>query len=165
MKHSLNIYLAKTRSTISLSIKKSWRNALQMRTGTYQILSCRFWLTTHLTGKVRLQTFLGVTTKLSCSTSGKRSTRSPKNGEGSSRHLMPWITFVKMEPLEWYKTLKMTYSRSELFRIFPTLKMGSIEAKEVIYDWVNFTVRDKARALCELLSDPAKLQQERDFAR
>jgi hypothetical protein len=29
----------------------------------------------------------------------------------------------------------------------------------------HFVVRDKARALCELLSDPNKLQQEREFAR
>jgi len=28
-----------------------------------------------------------------------------------------------------------------------------------------FIVRDKSRALCELLSDPAKLQEEREFAR
>lgn len=28
-----------------------------------------------------------------------------------------------------------------------------------------FVVRDKSRALCELLSDPSRLQQEREFAR
>jgi hypothetical protein len=43
-----------------------------------------------------------------------------------------------------------------------------IEVKEVLLLFHKLTiniVRDKARAICELLGDPQKLQEEREFAR
>lgn len=43
---------------------------------------------------------------------------------------MPWNTCARTEPHDAFKTSRMTCSRSELFRIFPTLKMALIEAKE-----------------------------------
>lgn len=61
----------------------------------------------------------------------------------------------------------MIYSRLERFKIFPIQKVDKIEAREVklFFKLIQSIVRDKSRALCELLSDPQKLQEEREFAR
>jgi hypothetical protein len=62
----------------------------------------------------------------------------------------------------------MIYLRLDLYKIFPIQKMELIEVKEVLLLFHKLTiniVRDKARAICELLGDPQKLQEEREFAR
>jgi len=51
----------------------------------------------------------------------------------------------------------MTCLRFDLYKISPTQKMDKIEVKEVIIISHRLTsdiVRDKSRAICELLSDP-----------
>lgn len=65
-----------------------------------------------------------------------------------------------------FKKSRTTYSRSEHSKIFHIQKMVLIVDKEVTkYHKLISIVRDKSRAICELLSDPSKLQTERDFAR
>lgn len=89
---------------------------------------------------------------------------------------MPWSTFVRTELLGACKTSRMTCLKSEHSKIFPIQKMASTGDKEVNFlislKYINiftitywYIVRDKSRAICELLSDPNKLQEEREFAR
>ena len=62
----------------------------------------------------------------------------------------------------------MISSRSELSTSFPTQKVAQTEAKEVsvaLKVLYILIVRDKSRAICDLLNDPQKLQEEREFAR
>ena len=62
-----------------------------------------------------------------------------------------------MEHQEQYRILRMTCLRFDLYKISPTQKMDKIEVKEVIIISHRLTsdiVRDKSRAICELLSDP-----------
>ncbi len=74
------------------------------------------------------------------------------------------------------KKSRTTSTRFVPFRIFPSRKMELIAVKEVCFASFFFekiltrfffavTVRDKSRELCELLSDPTMLQNEREFAR
>ena len=62
----------------------------------------------------------------------------------------------------------MICTRFEVFTISLIRKTELIRDREVSrvnFLYFFFLVRDKSRELCELLSDPNLLQQEREFAR
>jgi hypothetical protein len=59
------------------------------------------------------------------------------------------------------KISKMNFSKSEVSKISPTWKIQSIVDKEVTLTLLNsstfFIVRDRSKAICELLTDTNKL--------
>lgn len=62
----------------------------------------------------------------------------------------------------------MNFLKLDHFKTSLSMKMELIKVKEVRLVNMSYNiivVRDRSRAICQLLSDPTKLQEEREFAK